>query len=57
MNLVQRLADHLLEMRIANAANQDMNIPSNWAQFVDLVNQRSPEQVARMESESGLNAN
>lgn len=46
--------DVLLEFRISLAARRDMTKPSNWQHFTELLRQRSPEQIARMERGQGL---
>lgn len=46
--------DILLEFRIGLAARRDMTKPGNWRYLADLIRQRSPEQVNRMERSQGL---
>jgi hypothetical protein len=55
--MFRKLSDLLLEIRIANAAKQDMKVKTNWKRFVCLVNQRSYEQIKKMELERGIYAN
>lgn len=46
--------DVLLEFRIGLATRRDMTKPDNWRYLSDLIRQRSPEQVSRMERSRGL---
>lgn len=46
--------DVLLEFRISLAGRRDMTKPKNWRHLTDLIRQRSPEQVNRMERSQGL---
>ena len=45
-----------LENAIAAAAAFDFTEPENWKRFCALVALRTPEQVARMEQERGIDA-
>ncbi len=51
-------ADEMDEQRIREAYNEwlahSRERPGLWAKLVDLINQRSPAQVERMERERGL---
>lgn len=58
-SVLQPIRDWILEKRITHCYHRLCNAepsdkPSIWAEFVHLVNSRSPEQVARMEREKGL---
>lgn len=49
-----KFSDVLLEFRISLAARRDMTKPENWRYLAELIRQRSPEQVAKMERSRGL---
>lgn len=49
-----KFLDALLEFRISLAARRDMTKPSNWRYLSDLIRQRSPAQIERMERSRGL---